>query len=244
MYVDDASPHRRTHPLDPIPRSATSPPPPRAAPGRPAGLLSEPPRRAAAALDAAGTDATSVRFIRPSWPCGRSPHSVRIRSARVSVHPLRQGFCVPASSSARGPCPHFQGTPQSEELSKILGTAQVWIDEEWTPPANRRAKLPAEAATTSPHAGHAIQDAVLLVMPEPAPRHIVAPPDARVNREEGQPDPRIAVSHGHGVIIVRIAHLAATSRYTPRARSTHDSAPGGRHVSAAHFIAGCLSGRT
>jgi hypothetical protein len=47
-----------------------------------------------------------------------------------------------------------------------------------TPPANRSTRLPAEAATTSPHAGHAIQDAVLLVMPEPAPGHIVAPADA------------------------------------------------------------------
>src|SRR5439155_26173818 len=59
---------------------------------------------------------------------------------------------------------------------------KVWIEGEWAPSANRRARLPAEAATASPHAGHAIQDAVLLVMPEPAPRHIVAPADTRGER--------------------------------------------------------------
>src|SRR5438034_7736988 len=59
---------------------------------------------------------------------------------------------------------------------------KVWIEGEWAPSADRRARLPAEAATASPHAGHAIQDAVLLVMPEPAPRHIVAPADPRGKR--------------------------------------------------------------
>src|SRR4029077_9581222 len=71
------------------------------------------------------------------------------------------------------------------------------------PFANRRARLPAEAATASPHAGHAIQDAVLLVMPEPpVPRHIVAPAGARGKGPTrspgtgGEPDSCLARWHG------------------------------------------------
>src|SRR5438128_12417682 len=54
---------------------------------------------------------------------------------------------------------------------------KVWIEGDWPPSVNRSATLPTAAATANPHVGHAIHDAVLLVMPDSAPRRIVAPVD-------------------------------------------------------------------
>jgi len=95
-------------------------------------------------------------------------------SCRGRYHTDRQpGAALPNTAMCpAGPPARSQAVRADHRKAREVSKEKVWIDEEWTPAANRSTRLPAEAATTSPHAGHAIQDAVLLVMPEPAPRHM------------------------------------------------------------------------